>query len=186
MLVDEYDSYRDFRKNKAIESILERKKDIPTNSQEKAKVEAPKDVIKKMLSAAEEKSDKTGKIKIDLAKLDDKEREQVTSLVSKYYQNSNVCRDEAAACPIGAIFYEKGSLFWEKKADNLVENKRIIFDEITTNYVTTWVEGGLGGEPIQVVKTVIVTNITIQEIKEALGKTPDEKPAEEKRTAKKR
>ena len=171
MLVSEYESYRDFRKEKTIESILEQKKPATTNSLEKVETNTTENIIKKTLTSIDEK---TGKIKIDLADLDDKEREHVTSLVSKYYQNSNICRDEAADCPIGAIFYERGSLFWESKADNLVENKRVIFDEITTNYVTTWVNGGLGGEPIQIVKTIIVTNVTIQEIKTALGETPKE------------
>jgi len=182
MLVNEYESYKNFRKEETINSILDQKKHSPTNSSEKtkigtAKIDAAKDVIKKMMTSQDGKS---GENKFNLTKLDDHERELVTALVSDYYQKSNACRDEAADCPIGAIFYEKGSLFWENKADNLVENKRIVFDEITTNYVTTWVNGGLGGEPIQMVKTVIVTNITIQEIMAALGKTIKEKTEEVK------
>jgi len=178
ILVSEYESYRDFRKEKTIDLILEQKKQSTTNSSEKTDSNTSKEAIKNMLASAIEKSDKTGKIKIDLSELDDEERELVTTLVSKYYQNSNYCRDQVAGCPIGALFYEKGSLFWENKADNLIENKRIVFDEIATNYVTTWVDGGLGGEPIQVVETVIVTNITIQEIKAALGDTPEEEPVD--------
>ena len=172
ILVSEYESYRDFRKEKTIELILGQKTQSTTNSSEKT----DSDAIKNMLAST---IGKTGEIlKINLSELDDEERELVTTLVSKYYQNSNYCRDQAAGCPIGALFYEKGSLFWENKADNLIENKRIIFDEISTNYLTTWVNGGLGGEPIQIVETVIVTNITIQEIKAALGDTHEEDPAE--------
>ncbi len=172
ILVSEYENYRDFRKEKTIELILEQKTQSTTNSSEKI----DSDAIKNMLASTIGKTGETWKI--NLSELDDEERELVTTLVSKYYQNSNYCRDQAAGCPIGALFYEKGSLFWENKADNLIENKRIIFDEISTNYLTTWVNGGLGGEPIQIVETVIVTNITIQEIKAALGDTPEEDPAE--------
>ena len=178
VLVSEYESYRDFRKEKTIELILEQKRQSMTNSSEKTDSDTSKEAIKNMLASTIVKSGVTGKVKIDLSELDDDERELVTTLVSKYYQNSNYCRDQAADCPIGALFYEKGSLFWENKADNLIENKRIVFDEIATNYVTTWVEGGLGGEPIQIVETVIVTNITIQEIKAALGDTSEEEPIE--------
>jgi len=181
VLVNEYESYRDFRKEKTIESILEQKKQSMTNSSEKTDSDTSKEAIKNMLASTIEKSGKTGKIKIDLSELDDEERELVTTLVAKFYQNSNYCRDQAADCPIGALFYEKGSLFWENKADNLIENKRIVFDEIATNYVTTWAEGGLGGEPVQIVETVIVTNITIQEIKAALGDTSEEEPIEKQK-----
>ena len=178
ILVSEYESYRDFRKEKTIELILEQKKQSTTNTSEKTDSGTSKETIKNILASTVEISEEAGKIKINLSELDDKERELVTTLVSKYYQNSNYCRDQAAGCPIGSLFYEKGSLFWENKADNLIENKRIVFDEIATNYVTTWVDGGLGGEPVQVVETVIVTNITIQEIKAALGDTPEEEVAE--------
>ena len=177
MLVNEYESYKNFRKEEIINAILVQKTQPPTNSSEKTKIDTAKNVVQKILTS---KNEETGEIKFNLNKLDDKERELVTSLVSEYYHKSNVCRDEAADCPIGAIFYEKGSLFWENKADALVENKRIVFDEITTNYVTTWMNGGLGGEPIQIVKTVIVTNITIREIMAALGKMPKEEPKEAK------
>ncbi len=176
ILVSEYENYRDFRKEKTIELILEQKKQSSSNSLEKSDSNTTKNAISNMLASTVGKTGETWKI--NLAELDDEERELVTTLVSKYYQNSNYCRDQAAGCPIGAVFYEKGSLFWESKADNLIENKRIIFDEISTNYITTWVNGGLGGEPVQVVETVIITNITFQEIKAALGDTHEEDPAE--------
>ncbi len=176
ILVSEYENYRDFRKEKTIELILEQKKQSTSNSLEKSDSNTTKNAISNMLASTVGKTGETWKI--NLAELDDEERELVTTLVSKYYQNSNYCRDQAAGCPIGAVFYEKGSLFWESKADNLIENKRIIFDEISTNYITTWVNGGLGGEPVQVVETVIITNITFQEIKAALGDTHEEDPAE--------
>ncbi|RLD11319.1 MAG: hypothetical protein DRI44_03835 [Chlamydiae bacterium] len=177
MLVKEYESYRDFRKEKTIEAIFEQMNPKTTNSSQNAQAARSKETITSVLSSITGTSletGATGKIKINLSKLDDKEREQVTTLVSKYYQNSTYCRDQAIECPIGAIFYEKGSFFWESKADNLVKNKRIVFDEITTNYITTWVDGGLGHEPIQVVKAVVVTNLTLREIKAALGETNDE------------
>ncbi len=176
ILVSEYENYRDFRKEKTIELILEQKKQSTSNSLEKSDSNTTKNAISNMLASTVGKTGETWKI--NLAELDDEERELVTTLVSKYYQNSNYCRDQAAGCPIGAVFYEKGSLFWESKADNLIENKRIIFDEISTNYITTWVNGGLGGEPVQVVETVIITNITFQEIKAALGDSHEEDPAE--------
>jgi hypothetical protein len=93
----------------------------------------------------------------------------------QYTQNANYCREDAVSCPIGALFYERGSLFWESKADNLREYKRLIFDEVTTNYVTTWIDGGLDGNKIQVVKAVVQTNLTIQQLKAALGEIVEKK-----------
>lgn len=172
-LVSEFEDYRQYRKEKTIKNLLELGKQNLTNSAKKTTAKKKKKdkqphVVKKS----------NGKIKINLEALNDEERAEVNALVAKYFQNSNYCKEQATYCPIGSLFYEKGSLFWEGKAEILQENKRMVFDEITTNYITKWVDGGLDGEPIQVVETVVKKNMTLQELKEALGEIVEEKEEE--------
>jgi len=185
-LVNEYDEYREFRTEKVVESLLDLEKQSSTNALGETDSDEPKDGTQKIPVSALEKSEDSGKLKINLKKLDDEEREKVSALVSKYYQNSNYCRERVVDCPIGYLFYEKGSLFWESKADNLKENRRIVFDEITTNYVTTWKDGGLAGGKIQVVNIVIKTNAAVQELKAAIDgiaeKKEVEKPQKDEKT----
>jgi len=166
-LIAEYEDYRDFRMEKAIKYLLELGKKSTTNDVKKVKP------VQQQLALAVKKAD--GKIKINLPALTEEERAKVNELIMQYTQNANYCKEDAASCPIGSLFYEKGSLFWESKANNLRENKRLIFDEVTTNYVTTWIDGGLDNSKIQVVKAVVQTNLTIQQLKEALGEITEKK-----------
>ncbi|MCX7847729.1 MAG: hypothetical protein N2595_06860 [bacterium] len=94
----------------------------------------------------------------ELGPLSDDERREVSARLRRYLEYSLYCRDAMKAAPIGARFYERGAQYWEERADQLKNTGRVLIDDAACTYVTEWMSGGLGDEPVQRVTRVVRTN----------------------------
>ena len=99
----------------------------------------------------------------------------------EYAENAVFCREEIPEIREGKKFYEIGALFWEEKITNLKDFDKIIVDDASLNYETAWHStGGLGTEPIQIVRAVIRTNIFYVKPEKPEPEIPEKKPEKPK------
>jgi hypothetical protein len=83
---------------------------------------------------------------------DEEEKNEIQQRINTYRNNAEFCRECMPACPIGENFYQQAAQYWEGKAAALEEKGRLVYDEATVNYETTWqTYNGLGEEPVQLV-----------------------------------
>ena len=143
-LVAEYNSFR----KEQLEVVFER---LMEKSRGKFGTENPEE---KTIVNVEEK------IEYPEADSDKAENDTIRKRIREYAENAIYCREKIPEIPEGKEFYEAGALFWEEKISNLKDFDRVIVDEASLNYETTWKpSGGLGEEPIQIVKAIIRTNV---------------------------
>ncbi len=113
---------------------------------------------KKLDSKVEVKPEKKREI-LDI-ETDEAENATIKHRMHEYAGNAVYCREEIPDINKGQEYYEYGALFWEEKISNLKDFDRLVVDEASLNYETIWrLAGGLGTEPIQIVKAIIRTNI---------------------------
>lgn len=94
----------------------------------------------------------------ELGPLTDDERKEVSARVRRYLAFSLYCREVMPAAPLGSRFYERAAQYWEERAEQLKKTGRVIIDDAALSYVTEWMTGGLGDEPVQRVSRVSRTN----------------------------
>ena len=178
-LIADYKNYNSFIKDSIAEILLTNLLDKSTGQGGKGTT----DLIKEMMSGTSGNTNQMQKSLADLllSKPDAAETEEVNALVSTYYYNANYCRDDQEFCPNGSTFYGKAAEFWDNKAENLKKYKRLAANDATKNYETTWIDsGGLGSEPVQVVKSFIKTDINLTKI-DGSGKDKSETAVSDKK-----
>lgn len=116
------------------------------------------------------------------AEPDEEETNEIQQRISTYRNNAQFCRECMPVCPIGEDFYLQAAQYWEDKATALEEKGRLVYDEATLNYETTWqTYNGLGEEPVQLVsRKVRIDPGKLRKAEEQLG-APEKQPDKEKK-----
>jgi len=164
-LVAEYNSFKKKKTEKVFKQLLKKSQEISDAKKPKPKIDIKVDGVKDALDVEP----------------DETEEETIRKRIREYAENAVYCREEIPDVRQGKDYYETGATFWEEKITNLKDFERVVVDEASLNYETTWKPtGGLGTEPIQVVKAVIRTNLTDASVSdEPSGEASEE---EEKQT----
>ncbi len=185
-LVTEYKTFRDFRVGKTLGQLRGQAEDMQPPGEEPATPESDSSgIIENMLRSASEAVDTAAPIEEEtsppMPEPDERERENVKERIWTYARHETYCRDCVPLCPLGPPFYVKGARFWEEKASKLKDAGRLVVDEASVNYETTWMEyGGLGDEPVQFVKAVIRTNVPAAALESGASPAGSAKPARKK------
>ena len=166
-LVAEYNSFEKMQIENTLNQLLKKSKEnAATKKTEKKAEKKTKIKIEKKIKVLDNKN-----------KDNDNEKEIITKRVRKYAENAVYCREEIPIITEGKEFYEAGADFWEEKITNLKDFDKLIVDDASLNYETVWQStGGLGTEPIQIVRAIIRTNITNVKITEPPQEIPKVKP----------
>ena len=160
-LVAEYKSFEKQQTENTLNQLLKKSKE---NAATKKPEEIPTPKIEK---------------KIEILNIENNETEDeiITKRIREYAENAVLCREEIPEIREGKEFYEVGAVFWEEKITNLKDFDKLIVDDASLNYETAWQStGGLGTEPIQIVRAVIRTNIINVQITKPTPEIPEEKP----------
>jgi|GEM_PF-1554140 len=159
-LVAEYNSFKNRQTDKMVEQLVLKSKEISDSKKPKTEIENKEEIVEKALATDP----------------DEAEKETIDQRIREYAKNAVYCRKSIPDIRKGKYYYESGAEFWEEKISNLKDYERVVVDEASLNYETTWEPtGGLGKEPIQIVKAVVRTNLT-----GAIEQEPAEEPAKEK------
>jgi hypothetical protein len=110
------------------------------------------------------------------------EKDEISLRIQEYLEYAMVCRDSMESCPVGKNFYLKGAEYWEKKASDLQEKGRLVYDEATPNYSTVWETfSGLSQAPVQyVIREIRVDPTLLNQVDKQLAGV-GEKPVPEKK-----
>jgi len=164
-LVQEYNSFEKKQTKKTFEQLLKKSKENATAKKSTAKTDVK---IEKKLPILDNQNNET-------------EDETINKRVREYAENAVYCREEIPEISEGKEFYEAGAVFWEEKITNLKDFDKLVVDDASLNYETAWQSiGGLGTEPIQVVRAVIRTNIFNVKVSEPTPEIPKKEPEKPK------
>ncbi len=158
-LVAEYNSFRKQQIENTLNQLIKKSKENAGIKKPAAKVEIKVEKKKENLDSI----------------TDENENKTITKRVREYAENAVYCREEIPIIREGKEFYEAGADFWEEKITNLKDFDKLIVDDASLNYETAWQPGGLGTEPIQIVRAVIRTNVVNINISESTPEIPEEK-----------
>ena len=159
-LVAEYNSFKKQQIEKTLKQLLKKSKENAGLKKPAAKVEIKVEINKEGLDSIPDKN----------------ENETITKRVRKYAENAVYCREKIPEIREGKEYYEAGAVFWEEKITNLKDFDKLVVDDASLNYETAWqATGGLGTEPIQIVRAVIRTNIFNVKISEPAPEIPEKK-----------
>ena len=159
--VAEYNSFEKQQTENTLNQLLKKSKE---KADAKKSKEKPKTKIGKKIKILNNENNET-------------ENETIGKRVREYAENAVYCREEIPEIREGKEFYEVGALFWEEKITNLKDFDKLIVDDASLNYETAWRStGGLGTEPIQIVRAVIRTNIFYVKPSNPAPEIPEKKP----------